>query len=127
MRGRLTARQREVLWHRAQGLTGPQIARVLSLAVSTVSYRERCIVHVLDARNITHAVYLATEQHLIGARLDCGDRAAYVRHRRRGEIPCAACKAANARHGVEQRAGLLTRPAPSTPSEIAVSRCHSDP
>ncbi|MFK0182024.1 response regulator transcription factor [Streptomyces xanthochromogenes] len=127
MRQQLTSRQREVLWHRAQGLTGPQIARVLSLAVSTVSYREKCIVHALDARNVMHAVHLATEQHLIGARPDCGDRAAYLRHRRRGETPCSACKAANARHGVEQRAGLLARPAPSTPSRIAVSDCHSGP
>ncbi|WLQ60848.1 hypothetical protein [Streptomyces poriferorum] len=46
-------------------------------------------------------------QHLIGARPDCGDRAAYLRHLRRHEPTCPACKAANAEHGIAQRAGTL--------------------
>ncbi|WP_159030388.1 LuxR C-terminal-related transcriptional regulator [Streptomyces sp. CB01201] len=112
MRRQLTAQQREVLWLRAQGLSGPQIARHLSLAVSTIDYRERCIVHALDAANITNAVHLATAEGLIGRYADCGDRAAYLRHWRRGEIACPACKAANARRQAERRAA--TQPPPVT-------------
>lgn len=103
----LTDRQRLILWHRAQGASGPQIARTLQLAVSTVDWHERVIRHVLDARNITHAVHLATAAGLVGEHPDCGTRAAYLRHLRRKAKPCFACRAANARHGVEQRAGRL--------------------
>lgn len=103
----LSPRQREILWHRAQGLSGPQIARETHLAVATISYHERIICHTLRATNITHAVHLGHLQHLIGARPDCGDRAAYLRHLRRHEPTCPACKAANAEHAVAQRAGTL--------------------
>lgn len=103
----LSERQRRILWHRAQGLSGPQIARLEYVAVSTVDWHERVIRHVLGARNITHAVHLATLSGLIGARIDCGDRPAYLRHLRRGEPTDLACRLANARHSVEQRAARL--------------------
>jgi DNA-binding CsgD family transcriptional regulator len=102
----LSARQRAILWHRAQGLSGPQIARVLDIAVGTIAYHEQVIVTRLRARNITHAVHLGHE--LIGTYPDCGKRAAYLRHLRHGDPPCDACKAANAAHAVDQRAGRLT-------------------
>jgi len=103
----LSSRQKTILWHRAQGLTGPQIARQMCLAVATVNYHEQMICHALEAVNITHAVHLGHLQHLIGSRPDCGDRAAYLRHLRRKEQACPACKAANAEHAVAQRAGQL--------------------
>lgn len=103
----LSDRQRLILWHRAQGLSGPQIARTECIAISTVDWHERVIRHVLGAQNITHAVHLAGMAGLIGERPDCGDRAAYLRHLRRGDTPCIACRAANARHAVDQRAGRL--------------------
>ncbi|MFI2354724.1 LuxR C-terminal-related transcriptional regulator [Streptomyces anulatus] len=103
----LSPRQRTILWHRAQGLTGPQIAHTMHLAVATISYHERIICHTLRATNITHAVHLGHLHHLIDSRPDCGDRAAYLRHLRRKERACPACKAANAEHSVAQRAGQL--------------------
>lgn len=103
----LSDRQRRILWHRAQGLSGPQVARAEHIAVGTVDWHERVIRHALHAANITNAVWVATLAGLIGQYPDCGDRAAYLRHLRRKETPCPACRAANARHGVEQRAGRL--------------------
>lgn len=105
----LSDRQRTILWHRAQGLSGPQIARTERIAVSTVDWHERVIRHALDAQNITHAVHLAHVAGLIGTYPDCGDRNAYLRHLRRREPTCTACRAANARHAVDQRAGRLAR------------------
>lgn len=114
----LSVRQRRILWLRAQGLSGPQIARVEHIAVSTVDWHERVIRHVLEARNITHAVHLATAADMLGPRIDCGDRAAYLRHIRRKEPTDRACRAAHARHAVMQRTGAL-RSTPGQPEGIA--------
>ncbi|MFC8273787.1 LuxR C-terminal-related transcriptional regulator [Streptomyces sp. NPDC057271] len=103
----LSDRQRRILWLRAQGLSGPQIARHEHIAVSTVDWHERVIRHQCKALNIAHAVHLAGMAGLIGQRPDCGDRAAYLRHLRRREDPCLACRAANARHEADRRAGRL--------------------
>ncbi|WP_030975188.1 LuxR C-terminal-related transcriptional regulator [Streptomyces sp. NRRL S-1824] len=107
----LSARQQAILWHRAQGLTGPQIARTLGIAIGTLAYHEQVIVTRLRARNITHAVHLGHE--LIGTYPDCGKRATYPRHLRHDNLPCDACKAANAAHAVDQRAGRLAPPTSS--------------
>ena len=107
MSAALSERQHRILWLRAQGLSGPQVARVEHIAVSTVDWHERVIRHVLEARNITHAVHLATAADMLGPRIDCGDRAAYLRHIRRKEPTDRACRAAHAQHAVLQRAGLL--------------------
>lgn len=104
----LSERQRRILWLRAQGLSGPQAARHECIAVGTLAYHEQVIVTRLRARNITHAVHLATLADMLGPRIDCGDRAAYLRHIRRKEPTDRACRAAHARHAVLQRAGLLT-------------------
>lgn len=109
----LSPRQRRILWHRAQGLSGPQIARVEAIAVGTVAYHEQVLVTRLRARNIVHAIHLGHLAALIGSRPDCGDRAAYLRHLRRREVACTACKAANALHAVAQRAGELALPNPA--------------
>lgn len=103
----LSDRQRRILWLRAQGLSGPQIARREHIAVGTVDYHERVIVACLQARNITHAVHLAGMTGVIGAHEDCGDRAAYLRHLRHHETPCPACRGANAHHEAARRAGQL--------------------
>jgi DNA-binding CsgD family transcriptional regulator len=107
-RPELTERQRRILWHRSQGLSARKVAAAEHLATGTVSWHESVIRTRLGARDMTHAVHLATLLGVIGQYLDCIDRASYLRHLRRGEAPCPACKAANARHGVEQRAGRLT-------------------
>jgi DNA-binding CsgD family transcriptional regulator len=87
----LSDRQRRILWHRAQGLSGPQIARAERIAVSTVDWHERVIRHVLGAQNMTHAVNLAWEAGLLRAERH-GDHAGYAAHARRGEPPCDDCR-----------------------------------
>jgi DNA-binding CsgD family transcriptional regulator len=90
----LSDRQMRVLRLRAEGLSGPQIAAALHLAVSTVAYHERVLVHVLRARNLTHAVHLAHCAHLLHPERH-GDHAGYAAHLRRGEDPqeCESCAA----------------------------------
>lgn len=103
----LTANERSVLWGAAQGETYARIASRLGYAEKSVNKMAFRLARKLGARNITHAVHLAGMAGLIGERPDCGDRAAYLRHLRRGDTPCLACRAANARHAVDQRAGRL--------------------
>ncbi|MET9950202.1 LuxR C-terminal-related transcriptional regulator [Streptomyces sp. NPDC006339] len=94
MRPELTARQEKVLQLRAEGFSGPQIAAALHLAVATVSYHETVIVHRLNARNITHAVFLACRSGILDGRPQRhGDHAGYQAHIRRGEDPklCPPC------------------------------------
>jgi DNA-binding CsgD family transcriptional regulator len=103
----LTAAELAVLRHAAHGYTYAHIGRLLGYQEKSVSKMALRAARKLGARSITNAVHIATVAQLVGARPDCGERAAYLRHRRRGETACPACKAANARHGVAQRAGQL--------------------
>lgn len=59
--GVLSDRQQLILRRRAQGDRGPEIARHLHIAISTVDWHERVIVHTYRARNIVHAVALAAQ------------------------------------------------------------------
>lgn len=105
----LTPNERAVLWGAAQGETYARIASRLGYAEKSVNKMAFRLARKLDARSITHAVHLAHIRGLIGTYPDCGDRAAYLRHLRRREPTCTACRAANARHAVDQRAGRLTQ------------------
>ena len=90
MTGELSDRQQRILRLRAEGLTGPQIARAENLAISTVDHHERVIVHVLRAVNITNAVHLAYQAGIL-RRERHGDHAGYTAHIRRHETPCDDC------------------------------------
>ncbi|MFE4671071.1 helix-turn-helix transcriptional regulator [Streptomyces sp. NPDC056723] len=107
----LTDNELAVLQRAAHGETYAVIAQRLGYKEKSVSKMALRLARKLGARNISHAVHLATAASLIGTSPDCGDRAAYLRHLRRGEDPCAPCRAANARHAVAQRAGQLAKEA----------------
>lgn len=97
MRPELTDRQEKVLKLRAEGFSGPQIASALQMAVSTLSYHETVIVHRFNARNMTHAVFLACQAGILDGRPQRhGDHAGYEAHIRRGEDPrqCEPCHTA---------------------------------
>jgi DNA-binding CsgD family transcriptional regulator len=89
----LSERETRVLWMIAQGNTCKMVARMVTPRVTenTIKATSHHILVKLGASTITHAVFIALTQGLIGTHADCGDRAAYMRHRRRGETACAKC------------------------------------
>ncbi|MFD4921184.1 response regulator transcription factor [Streptomyces goshikiensis] len=105
--GQLSELETQVLRLAARGSTIAAIARTLGSTPPAVQDSRHRLMAKLGARNIAHAVHLGTLLGLIGQYSDCGDRAAYLRHLRRKEAACPACKLANARHAVDQRAGRL--------------------
>jgi DNA-binding CsgD family transcriptional regulator len=97
VRPELSDRQEKVLKLRAEGFSGPQIASALQIAIGTLSYHETVIVHRFNARNITHAVFLACRAGILDGRPQRhGDHAGYEAHIRRGEDPklCPQCHTA---------------------------------
>ena len=105
--GKLSRLERTVLWHAAQGLTIAATARAMDKSAPAVQDARHRLLKKLDAASIVHAVHLAGMAGLIGQYPDCGDRAAYLRHLRRREPACLACRAANAVHEADRRAGRL--------------------
>lgn len=105
----LTALERYTLWHLAQGMTYGSLARKRGRHVQTLKAEGARILVKLRAHNMTQAVFLAVDAGIIGRYLDCGTRNAYLRHRRRGESTCMACRLDNAEHSRAQRAGELKR------------------
>jgi DNA-binding CsgD family transcriptional regulator len=103
----LTETELAVLRLAARGHTYAQIGRDLGYQEKSVAKMALRAARKLEARSITHVVHIATLRGLIGARDDCGDRNAYLRHLRRGETPCPACRNANTAHAAEQRGGQL--------------------
>lgn len=100
----LSDRQRAILTHRAEGLSGPQIAQLLHIAIGTLAYHEQVIVTRLGARNITHAILLGCQAGLLDGRpRRHGDHAGYAAHASRGEQPCDACKTGERTYRNEQR------------------------
>ncbi len=61
----LDALQRSILWHVAQGMTAPQIARELAVSEATMRRAIRRARASLGATSTTHAVYLAAKGGLI--------------------------------------------------------------
>lgn len=106
----LTGMELAVLKGAAEGQTYAVLGARLGLNEKSVAKIAVRLGRKLGARNITHAVHLA---HHVGLLPDCqGDRASYLRHLKRGEPTHAICRAANAEHAVEQRAGRLAAPQP---------------
>ncbi|WP_428956167.1 LuxR C-terminal-related transcriptional regulator [Streptomyces sp. cg35] len=100
----LTEAELAILAGSAHGDTYAQIGRTLGYQEKSIGKMALRAARKLGARSITQAVHIATLRGLIGAHPDCGNRAAYLRHLRRGEIPCPACRNANADHAAQQRA-----------------------
>lgn len=93
----LSDRQRTALWLRAQGLTANAIGNRLEPPCSAAGAQDLLhkVITRLDARDSTHAVFLALTLGVIGPYRDCGTRRAYLRHIRRQEQSCTACRKAN--------------------------------
>lgn len=108
MHPNLTANELAVLHAAANGATYAVIGRRLGLNEKSVAKIALRMARKLRATNITHSVHRAHELRVMTEHPDCGDRAAYLRHRRRGEEACWRCLVANAEHAVKQRAGELT-------------------
>jgi hypothetical protein len=53
----------------------------------------------------------------------CGTRAAYMRHRRRGEQPCGPCRAANAAYLTGRRAAAREAKPARTPWQAGLAPC----
>lgn len=100
----LTDPELAILAGSARGHTYAQIGRTLGYQEKSVGKMALRAARKLGARSVTQAVHIATLRGLIGARPDCGDRAAYLRHLRRGDTPCPACRNANTAHVAQQRA-----------------------
>ncbi|MFD7855199.1 response regulator transcription factor [Streptomyces microflavus] len=100
----LSPRQLEVLQHIAAGLTGPEIAHAMHLAVGTVHYHQQVILTVLKARNLTNAVFLACRAGVLDGRpRRHGDHAGFAAHVYRGEEPCEACQVGERAYRAERR------------------------
>lgn len=101
----LTERQRTALWLRAQGLTATAIGNRLDPPTTRDGAQSTLheVMIKLDARDSTHAVFLALNTGVIGPYQDCGSRASWLRHIRRGEQSCIACRKANTAYVRGQR------------------------
>ena len=88
----LSPRQQEVLRHAANGLSIPETAKAMHLAVGTVYYHQQVIITALRARNIMNAVFLACQLGVLDVKpRRHGDHAGFAAHLRRGEEPCESC------------------------------------
>jgi DNA-binding CsgD family transcriptional regulator len=105
----LSVRERRTVWFLAQGLTYTSAARRMGLHPATVKAAGGRVLVKLEAANMVQAVFIATSAGIIGRYIDCGTRAAYLRHLARKEITCHACRMANAEHARAQRAGELRK------------------
>jgi LuxR family transcriptional regulator len=61
----LSGRELEIIRHTAQGHTAKEIARMTGLDPRTIESYAVSIRRKLLAKNITHAVYLASRQHML--------------------------------------------------------------
>lgn len=108
----LSERQLRILRLRADGLSGPQVARAEGIALGTLAHHEEVLRTRLGARNMTQAVARGYEEGLLRKPRRRrrplperhGDRAGYQRHLRRRELACAACLAGNSAYEVGRRA-----------------------
>jgi DNA-binding CsgD family transcriptional regulator len=100
----LGPREEEVLNRVARGASYRQIGRDLGISENTSRGYGTSAITKLGAESMAHAVHLAHCAGLIGMYPDCGDRAAFLRHWRRGEIADIKCRRANADNAARQRA-----------------------
>ena len=115
--------ERDVLWMASQGFRSEQIARQHTLAVGSVRNIYFRVASRLHARNLTHAVARGLITGVIGPYRDCGERFAYLRHLRRNETPCVACRLSNAVYVAAQTSAPLPEDAGLTATQLKVLRC----
>lgn len=105
----LSKGERTTLWYLAQGHTYRSAARARGIGVDGIRTQVRSILGKTGSTSTAQAVFVALNSGVIGQYLDCGTRNAYLRHRKRGETTCLACRLANAEHSRAQRAGDLRK------------------
>lgn len=121
MRKPLDDRDRDLLWMASQGYSPGRMAHLRNESPEDSMQALKDIVLGMGAYNATHAVAVAIHTGLIGPGRDCGTRRAYLRHIRRRESACAACRRANADSAQEQR----NRAVPTgflTPTQMKIVR-----
>lgn len=116
----LPDRERSILWMASQGLRAEEIARRHGLDTGTVTNIYVRIAGRLGTRNLIHSVAYGLITGLIGPYSDCGERRAYLRHLRRSETPCVACRLANATYVSAQTNAPLPENAGLTPTQLRV-------
>ena len=114
--------ERDVLWMASQGYRSEQIARQHSLDAGSVKNIYVSIAGRLGTRNLIHSVAHALITGVIGPYRDCGERRAYLRHLRRQETPCVACRLANATYVSAQTSAPLAADAGLTPVQLKILR-----
>lgn len=114
--------EHDILWMASQGFTSEVIARTHHLEPGSVRNIYVRIAQRLGTRNLTHSVAHGIITGVIGPYRDCGERRAYLRHLRRSETPCVACRLANATYVAAQGSAPLPADAGLTPTQTRVLR-----
>lgn len=112
--------ERDILWMASQGYRSAQIARQHGLDDGSVKNIFWRISRRLGTRNLIHSVAQGLITGVIGPYRDCGDRRAYLRHLRRRETPCVACRLANATYVSAQTNAPFSVDAGLTPTQVKV-------
>lgn len=116
----LPALERDVLWMASQGFRSDAIARQHHMSEGSIKNIYARIAQRLGTRNLIHSVAHGIITGLIGPYRDCGERRAYLRHLRRSETPCVACRLANATYVAAQTRTPLPEDAGLTPAQLKV-------
>jgi DNA-binding CsgD family transcriptional regulator len=114
--------ERDVLWMASQGFRAVAIAKQHHMSEGGVKNIYWRITHRLGTRNLVHSVAHGLITGIIGPYRDCGERRAYLRHLRRSETPCVACRLANATYVSAQCNAPLPADAGLTPTQTRVLR-----
>lgn len=114
--------ERDVLWMASQGFRSEAIARQHHLDEGSVKNIYWRISKRLGTHNLTHSVAHGIITGIIGPYRDCGERRAYLRHLRRGETPCVACRLANSTYVAAQCNAPLPQDAGLTPTQVKILR-----
>jgi len=118
--------ERDVLWLASQGHRASYICRVHHLDEGSVKNIYWRISKRLGTHNLVHSVAHGLITGIIGPYRDCGERRAYLRHLRREETPCVACRLANATYVAAQCNAPLPQDAGLTPTQVKVIRYLSE-
>lgn len=115
--------ERDILWMASQGLPAREIARAHLMDEGSVKNLYWRVSRKLGTRNLTHSVALALTRGIIGPYRDCGSRRSYLRHLRRQESACVACRRANTACVTQQRDTERPDTSPLlTPTQLLVVR-----
>lgn len=116
----LPHRERDILWLASQGHTSEYIARLHGMDDGSVRNVYHRISKRFGTRNLVHSVAYGLLQGVIGQYRDCGERRAYLRHLRRSETPCQACRIANTLYVQAQTSGAPGADPSLTPTQVRI-------